>query len=115
MAVQQLAKAETISPVESEHAPFVVRGQHHYPLCSSCSSPTCKTGKLQGLQVLMGWVNCEHKYLAKYSELLSKHGYSSLRTIQPTFTGFSVAEAPRRLWASNILNYLLERQKVQRR
>ncbi|DBA69073.1 TPA: hypothetical protein ACH3X2_013233 [Trebouxia sp. C0005] len=63
----------------------------------------------------MGWVNCDHKYLAKYSELLSKIGYSSLRTIQPTFTGFSIAEAPRRLWASNILNYLLERQKVQRR
>ncbi len=63
----------------------------------------------------MGWVNCDHKYLAKYSELLSKSGYSSLRTIQPTFTGFSVAEAPRRLWASNILNYLLERHKVKRR
>lgn len=88
MASQQLATAETISSVESDHAPFVV---------------------------LMGWVNCDHKYLAKYSDLLSKNGYSSLRTIQPTLTGFSVAEAPRRLWASNILDYLLERQKMQRR
>ncbi|DBB01709.1 hypothetical protein WJX77_003873 [Trebouxia sp. C0004] len=88
MAFQQLGKAETMSPIESEHAPFVI---------------------------LLGWVNCDHRYLAKYSELLSKNGYSSLRTIQPTFTGFSIAEAPRRLWASNILNYLLERQKVQHR
>ena len=59
----------------------------------------------------MGWVNCGDKYLAKYSELLSKLGYSSLRTIQPTLTGFSIAEAPRRVWARNILEFLLERHK----
>lgn len=62
----------------------------------------------------MGWVNCGDKYLAKYSDLLSKLGCSSVRSVQPALTGFSIAEAPRRLWASNILNFLLETQRSNR-
>lgn len=66
------------------------------------------------LQVLMGWVNCGDKYLAKYSDLLSKLGCSSVRSVQPALTGFSIAEAPRRLWASNILEFLLQTQRSNR-
>jgi Eukaryotic protein of unknown function (DUF829) len=58
------------------------------------------------MQVLCGWVNSQDKYLAKYSTLLAAHGYSSLRTIQPTGTGFSLFEAGRRKWAANILSFV---------
>lgn len=62
----------------------------------------------------MGWVNCGDKYLAKYNELLSKLGYSSIRSVQPALTGFSIAETPRRLWAINILEFLLETLRPDR-
>jgi Eukaryotic protein of unknown function (DUF829) len=58
------------------------------------------------MQVLCGWVNSQDKYLAKYSALLAAHGYGSLRTIQPTGTGFSLFEAGRREWAVNILSFV---------
>ena len=62
----------------------------------------------------MGWVNCGDKYLAKYSDLLSKLGVSSVRTVQPALTGFAIAESPRRLWATNILEFVLEIQERDR-
>ena len=62
----------------------------------------------------MGWVNCGDKYLAKYSDLLSDLGFSSVRSVQPALTGFSIAETPRRLWAINILEFVLETQGSNR-
>lgn len=60
----------------------------------------------RSLQVLAGWVNSQDRYLAKYSALLAEHGYSSLRTIQPTATGFAISEAGRRQWATDLLVFL---------
>lgn len=65
-------------------------------------------------QVLMGWVSCGDKYLAKYNNLLSTLGYSSMRSVQPALTGFAIAETPRRLWAINMLEFLLETQRPDR-
>ncbi len=111
-AFKQLAKGVTVSPTEKQNTPFVVRTLRYCPsLDAFTSAKNCRGNQPQMLQILMGWINCGDKYLAKYSELLSKLGYSSLRTIQPTFTGFSVAETPRRIWASNILDFLLDRQE----
>ena len=67
------------------------------------------------VQVLLGWVNCSDKYLKKYSDLLSELGYSSVRSIQPTFQAFSFYESPRQIWASNILDYLVEVYQTSKR
>lgn len=65
--------------------------------------------------MLLGWVNCSDKYLRKYSEVLSELGYSSVRSIQPTLTAFSLSESPRRVWARNILELLIDTQGLHAR
>ncbi|KAL3133622.1 hypothetical protein ABBQ32_008142 [Trebouxia sp. C0010 RCD-2024] len=86
-AFRKLALGLVVSPEESSTSPFIV---------------------------LMGWVSCGDKYLAKYNNLLSTLGYSSMRSVQPALTGFAIAETPRRLWAINMLEFLLETQRPDR-
>ncbi len=58
-------------------------------------------------QVLMGWVGAQRDgALLKYAELLAVHGYSSVRSVQPTATSFSPFPAGRRRWALAMMAFL---------
>lgn len=69
------------------------------------SVPAASRGdsKKKPLIVLLGWVNAQDRHLAKYSTELAAHGYSSVRAIQPTPTGFSAFQSSRDAWAQQLL------------
>lgn len=113
-AFKKLAAGLIVSPEETSTSPFIVRTDLPVFGLSDCSDQYNDVVEAYWMQVLMGWVNCGDKYLAKYNDLLSKLGYSSMRSVQPALTGFSIAETPRRLWATNILDFLLDMQKLNR-
>lgn len=107
-----MQQCTTVSPTATDSSPFVVS---EYRWCKSRSDHCHPWGHLRFVsQVLMGWVNCSDKYLKKYSDLLAGLGFSSVRTIQPTFQAFSLYESPRRVWASNILDFLIAQQAPSR-
>ena len=59
------------------------------------------------LQVLLGWVGANRdSALLKYAELLARHGYPSVRSVQPTPVAISPFEAARRRWALALLGFL---------
>ena len=60
-------------------------------------SPACP-------QVVLGWYGCQDKHLSKYSSLLEKQGYPSLRGILPGHAVFSPFAFPRRRWAARLLD-----------
>lgn len=55
-------------------------------------------------QVVLGWYGCQDKHLSKYSSLLEKQGYPSLRGILPGHAVFSPFAFPRRRWAASLLD-----------
>lgn len=71
------------------------------PTSHACVPPACPP------QVLMGWVGAQRDgALLKYAELLAAHGYSSVRSVQPTGTAFSPFAGGRRRWALAMLSFL---------
>ena len=55
----------------------------------------------------MGWVGAQRDgALLKYAELLAAHGYSSVRSVQPTATAFSPLASGRRRWALGMMAFL---------
>lgn len=108
---QAMSECTEISATASDTTPFVVSGRLQVLAKLSSASADIAMSR----QVLMGWINCSDKYLKKYSDLLSSLGYSSVRTIQPTLQAFSLYESQRRVWASDILEYLTETQQLPSR
>lgn len=53
---------------------------------------------------MLGWYGCQDKHLSKYSSLLEKQGYPSLRGILPGHAVFSPFAFPRRRWAAHLLD-----------
>ena len=54
----------------------------------------------------MGWAGAEHKYLAKYSAMLTVQGCTCLQTIQPKLLVFSATQGPRLKYAESLLDFL---------
>lgn len=60
--------------------------------------------------MLLGWVGAQRDgTLLKYAELLAKHGYTTVRGVQPTGTAFSPFASSRRNFALGLLGYLQRR------
>lgn len=57
-------------------------------------------------QVVLGWYGAQDRHVAKYSGLLEKEGYPSVRGVLPGPAVFSPLPFPRRRFAAALLNYL---------
>lgn len=103
--------------------PLVV-SRHQHPAQRLCSLPSCGAAAAAAgrsccrcrpfhifatfhAQVLMGWVGAQRDgALLKYAELLAAHGYSSVRSVQPTATAFSPLAGGRQRWALGMMAFL---------
>lgn len=55
---------------------------------------------------MLGWYGAKDRHVAKYSSLLAKEGYPSVRGVLPGPAVFSPLPFPRRRFAAALLNYL---------
>jgi hypothetical protein len=56
--------------------------------------------------VVLGWYGAQDKHVAKYSALLNKRGYPTVRAIMPRTAVFSPFLGPRRRFAAQLLDFL---------
>ena len=54
----------------------------------------------------MGWAGAEHKYLAKYTALLTVQGCTCLQIIKPKLVVFSATQGPSLKYAESLLDFL---------
>ncbi|KAL4451872.1 hypothetical protein ABPG75_007534 [Micractinium tetrahymenae] len=58
------------------------------------------------LVVVLGWYGAQDRHVAKYTSLLEKEGYPSVRGVLPGPAVFSPLPLPRRRFATTLLEYL---------
>lgn len=58
------------------------------------------------MQVLAGWVGAQDRHLAKFSGLLNRAGYATVRGVMPTPAVFFPTQHPRRRWTEALLDFV---------